>query len=74
MFQNLDLSDNLGDFRIEPKKQQRTRKPRKQNEKEIMHEYKAEVEKERENSIMKQRKLYENMQYLSEKENSQYNY
>ena len=49
MFQNLDLSDNLGDFRIEPKKQQRTRKPRKQNEKEIMHEYKAEVEKEREN-------------------------
>ena len=72
MFQNLDLSDNLGDFRIEPKKQQRTRKPRKQNEKEIMHEYKAEVEKERENSIMKQRKLYENMQYLSEKEKNNF--
>lgn len=68
MFQNLDLSDNLGDFRIEPKKQQRPRKPRKQNEKEILHEYKAEVEKERENLIMKQRKFYENMQYLSEKE------
>jgi len=68
MFQNLDLSDNLGDFRTETKKQQRTRKPRKQNEKEILYEYKAEVEKERENSIMKQRKLYENMQYLSEKE------
>lgn len=67
MSYNHDLSDNLGDSRSEPKKQ-RARKPRKQNEKEIMYEYKAEVEKERENSIMKQRKLYENMQYLSEKE------
>ena len=71
MFYNHDLSDNLGDSRSEPKKQ-RARKPRKQNEKEIMHEYKAEVEKERENSIMKQRKLYENMQYLSEKEKNQF--
>jgi phosphate starvation-inducible protein PhoH len=71
MFQDSDLSHNLGDFRIEPKKQ-RTRKPRKQNEKEIMHEYKAEVEKEKESSIMKQRKLYENMQYLSEKEKNNF--
>ena len=72
MFHNFDLSDNLGgiskdDVRIETKKQ-RTRKPRKQNEKEIMHEHKAEVERERESSIMKQKKFYENMQYLSEKE------
>ena len=67
MFHDSDLSHNLGDLRTDTKKP-RTRKPRKQNEKEIMYEYKAEVEKERENSIMKQRKLYENMQYLSEKE------
>lgn len=68
MFDDSDLSySHLGDLRNDTKKQ-RVRKPRKQNEKEIMHEYKAEVEKERENSIMKQRKLYENMQYLSEKE------
>jgi len=67
MFHGIDLSDNLGDVRVEPKKQ-RTRKPRKQNEKEIMHEYRAEVEREKETAVMKQRKLYENMQYLSEKE------
>jgi phosphate starvation-inducible PhoH-like protein len=68
MFDDSDLSySHLGDLRNDTKKQ-RTRKPRKQNEKEIMNEYKAEVEKERESSIMKQRKLYENMQYLSEKE------
>jgi len=71
MSHKFDLSDNLGDARSEPKKQ-RARRPRKQNEKEIMYEYNAEVEKERENSIMKQRKLYENMQYLSEKEKAQF--
>jgi phosphate starvation-inducible PhoH-like protein len=67
MFQKNDLSDNFSDdIRNEPKK--RTRKSKKQNEKEILYEYKAEVEKEKENTLMKQRKLYENMQYLSEKE------
>lgn len=63
MFQNLDLSENIGDV---PKK--RNRKPRKQNEKEILYEYKTDIEKERESMVMKQRKLYENMQYLSAKE------
>jgi len=67
MFQKNDLSDNFSDdIRNEPKK--RTRKSKKQNEKEILYEYKAEVEKEKENTLIKQRKLYENMQYLSEKE------
>jgi phosphate starvation-inducible PhoH-like protein len=67
MFQKNDLSDNFSDdIRNEPKK--RTRKSKKQNEKEILYEYKAEVEKEKENTLMKQRKIYENMQYLSEKE------
>jgi len=55
-----DLSDTVG----EPKKQ-RTRKPRKQNQKEILNEYYTDVEKERENSATKQRKIYENFQYLS---------
>ena len=62
-----DFSDSLGEPKIEPKKQ-RTRKPRKQNQKEIMNEYYNEVEKEREQSAAKQRKLYENMQYLSSQE------
>ena len=62
-----DFSDSLGEPKIEPKKQ-RARKPRKQNQKEIMNEYYNEVEKEREQSAAKQRKLYENMQYLSSQE------
>jgi glycogen debranching enzyme len=67
MFENHDLSDNIGDIRNETKR--RTRKPRKQNEKEILHEYKADVERERESTLQKQRKIYENIEYLSEKEN-----
>lgn len=62
-----DLSDSIGEPKSEPKKQ-RTRKPRKQNQKEILNEYYTEVEKERDNSVAKQRKLYENMQYLSGQE------
>jgi len=64
---DIDLSDSIGEPKTEPKKQ-RTRKPRKQNQKEIMNEYYTEVEKERDNSVAKQRKLYENMQYLSGQE------
>ena len=63
----IDLSDSIGEPKPEPKKQ-RTRKPRKQNQKEILNEYYTEVEKERDNSVAKQRKLYENMQYLSGQE------
>jgi phosphate starvation-inducible PhoH-like protein len=62
-----DLSDSLGEPKPEPKKQ-RARKPRKQNQKEIMNEYYTEVEREREQSATKQRKVYENMQYLSNQE------
>lgn len=71
MFQKNDLSDNFSDdIRNEPKK--RTRKSKKQNEKEILYEYKAEVEKEKENTLIKQKKIYENMQYLSDKEKQQF--
>jgi phosphate starvation-inducible protein PhoH and related proteins len=64
---DIDLSDSLGEPKPEPKKQ-RSRKPRKQNQKEIMNEYYTEVEREREQSATKQRKIYENMQYLSNQE------
>jgi len=64
----IDLSDtSIGEPKSEQKKQ-RTRKPRKQNQKEIMNEIYSEVEKERELSAIKQRRLYENIQYLSQKE------
>uniref|UniRef100_A0A6C0JEY8 PhoH-like protein n=1 Tax=viral metagenome TaxID=1070528 RepID=A0A6C0JEY8_9ZZZZ len=66
-----DLSDSIGEPKSEIKKQ-RTRKPRKQNQKEILNEYYTEVEKERENSATKQRKIYENFQYLSPNEKSSF--
>lgn len=44
------------------------RKSRKQNEKEIYNEYVGEIERER--SLAKQRKTYENMQYLSVNEHT----
>jgi len=53
---------------VEPKR--RPRKPRKQNEKEIMGEYYADFEREQERSAFRQKKLYENMQYLSPHERS----
>jgi len=50
----------------------RSRKTKKQNDKEIIYEYRNEIEKERENSLAKQRNLYENMQHLSQKERAQF--
>jgi phosphate starvation-inducible PhoH-like protein len=54
----------------EPKR--RGRKSKKQNDKEIMAEYHNEIERESEKSATKQRKIYENMQYLSYSERSQF--
>jgi len=68
---DIDLSDTIGEPKPEPKKQ-RSRKPRKQNQKEIINEFYTEVEKERDNSAAKQRKIYENMQYLSPNEKAQF--
>jgi phosphate starvation-inducible PhoH-like protein len=62
--------ENLGIELPEPKR--RGRKGRKQNEKEILYEYKQEIEKERDNSVTAQKKLYENMQYLSPKEKANF--
>jgi phosphate starvation-inducible PhoH-like protein len=61
----LDISrDLLGETKKEDKR--RGRKSKKQTEKEIMNDYLAEIEKEK--SITNQRKVYENMQYLSRNE------
>jgi len=68
---DIDFSDSLGEPKQEAKKQ-RARKPRKQNQKEIMNEYYADVERERDQSAAKQRKFYENMQYLSNSEKFQF--
>ena len=59
-----DNDDYLGDEKPEPKK--RGRKPRKQNDKEIMNEYKTDID--REQSIMRQRSYYENIEHLSTNE------
>jgi len=63
-------ADYLGDEKPEPKR--RYRKSKKQTEKEILHDYNNEIEKERESSATKQRRLYENMQYLSPNEKANF--
>jgi phosphate starvation-inducible PhoH-like protein len=57
-------SNDVGELQFEPKK--RTRKTKKQNEKEIMYEYYSEFEKEK--TATRQKKIYENIQYLSPNE------
>jgi phosphate starvation-inducible protein PhoH len=63
-------ADYLGDEKPEPKR--RYRKQKKQTEKEILYDYRNEIESERENSAMKQRKVYENMQHLSQNEKTNF--
>ena len=69
---NFETDDTItmGIVKSDPKK--RTRKPRKQNDKEIMNDYYGEIEKERDNSLVKQRNIYENMQYLSTNEKAKF--
>ena len=67
---NNDSEDNFGDAL--PDHKRRGKKSKKQNEKEIMHEYSAEIEKEQDKSAAKQRKIYENMHYLSQNERAQF--
>ena len=69
-----DSAKEIGEPKTEPKR--RNRKYRKQNEKEIMNDYYADVgrdkerdkEREHDQSVTKQRKLYENIQYLAPSE------
>jgi len=65
----LDFSSELGEPKPEMKR--RNRKSKKQNEKEIMNEYYSDFAA-REQSITKQRKFYENIQYLSPHEKIQF--
>jgi len=60
--------ETLGNESSKPEPKQRSRKPRKQNEKEILKDYREEIGKEREQSATKQRSIYENYQYLSPNE------
>ena len=65
----LDFSRVLGEPK--PETRRRNRKSKKQNEKEIMNEYYSDFTA-REQSITKQRKFYENIQYLSPHEKLQF--
>jgi len=67
---NENIYNDLGELKPEVKK--RGRKTKKQNDKEIMYEYHLEIEREKENSAASQRKIYENLQYLSNKEKTQF--
>jgi phosphate starvation-inducible PhoH-like protein len=58
------MEDNLG----EPLPKKKGRKPRRQNEKEIMYEYASEIEREK--TLANQHKMYENMHHLSAREQS----
>jgi len=55
-----------------PESKRRYRKSKKQSEKDILHEYNTEINQERENNAIKQRKFYENMQYLSQNEKTNF--
>ena len=62
----IDETSEIGDVKQDEKK--RGRKTKKQNDKEIIYEFRNEIEKERENSLKNQKKIYENIQHLSNKE------
>jgi len=72
MKQNIATFSSITDDSVGTEPKRRGRKAKKQNDKEIMAEYHNEIEKEREKSAARQRKFYENMQYLSYSERSQF--
>ena len=63
---HIDRDDYLGEDKSDIKK--RGRRSRKQNDKEILNEYKHDIE--RETSIARQRSYYENIHHLSSNEKS----
>jgi len=65
-----DDDNNMNFGTVDEKK--RTRKPKKQSEKGIMSEYYVEIEKEKERTVAQQKKIYENMQYLSHNERANF--
>jgi len=65
-----NITNDLGDIKDDCKRRQK--KPKKQNEKQLLNEYHSEIEREKEKSSFNQRKFYENMQYLSYNEKSNF--
>jgi phosphate starvation-inducible PhoH-like protein len=66
---NLENSrEILGELKKDEKK--RGRKAKKQNEKELINEYYSEIEKDKQYS--NQKKIYENMSYMSKQEKTQF--
>lgn len=63
-----DSIDAIG--MIKPDQKRRSRKPKKQNTKELLNEYHCEMEAEK--SLLHQRSIYENMQYLSATEKERF--
>jgi len=63
-------STDIGDLKDDCKRRQK--KPKKQNEKQLLNEYYSEIEREKEKSAFNQRKFYENMQYLSYNEKTSF--
>ena len=63
-------TNEIGDLKDDCKKRQK--KPKKQNEKQLINEYYSEIEREKEKSTFNHRKFYENMQYLSHNEKTNF--
>ena len=60
---NIDIqNEDIGEVK------RRGRKTKKQNDKEIMYEYNLEIEREKDKTIVSQKKIYENISHLSQKE------
>ena len=64
----IDSDDYLGEDKADSKK--RGRKSKKQNDKEILNEYKHDIEHE--TSVARQKSYYENMHHLSENEKNKF--
>ena len=62
--------NELGEPREDTRR--KSRKFKKQSEKQLMNEFYSDVEREREKSATKQRKLYENMNHLSHNEKNHF--
>ena len=63
-----NITNELGDLKDDSKRRQK--KSKKQNEKQLINEYYSEIEKEK--STSNHRKFYENMQYLSYNEKTNF--
>ena len=63
----LKILEELGELPL-PDEKKRGKKSRRKNEKELLLDYNQEIEREREKSTANQRKIYENLNHLSQTE------